>query len=209
MYVVVTLLYRMMLGLLGVVLLASCSALAPQIQRELTQLPDGQFQLDPAHTSVVFEIEHMQLSTFVGRFNDVQASLDFTPQQIEQTRLTAVVKMPSIDVNNTALEETLRSDSWFDTTVYPEAVYKTISVSEVDDRHYLFKGQLTLMGVTRPLSLLVQFHGGADNWLTGYYTIGFSATARFKRSDFGIDQYIPMVGDLVELRIHGEFQQRK
>lgn len=187
---------------------AACSSwLQPKVEAEVSQLQPGQYQLDPNHAALIFKIQHLGLSTFVGRFNQLQASLDFDPDNISNTRLDAQVMIESIDVNNQELAETLRGGGWFDAAQFPVATFTTESVQSGEAESFDFTGLLTLHGVTRPVTLAVQFHGGADNWLTGKYTLGFSATGQIKRSDFAIDSFIPLVGDEVELEVYAEFQR--
>jgi polyisoprenoid-binding protein YceI len=171
-------------------------------------LEKGAYQLDPAHVTVLFKINHMGLSTFVGRFNKVDASLEFDPANIAAARLSAVINIASIDVNNTSLEDTLRGGSWFDTEKYPQAFFTTSHVSVIDRDTAVFTGNLTLHGVTAPIDLTVHFNGGANNMLTGFYTLGFSATSTFNRSAYGIDYLIPAIGDQIDLEVFAEFQQQ-
>lgn len=195
--------------LLSVALLAgSCSLITPNVKTQLTELRSGQYNLDKQHASLIFKIGHMKLSTFVGRFNDVDATLDFDPANIAATQLDAQVAVASVDVNNPDLEESLRGSSWFDAQQFPLAVFTTVSVQPKTGNTFQFTGNLTLHGVTAPVILDVTFHGGADNMLTGKYTIGFSASGTIKRSAFGIDSYIPMIGDDVALEVYAEFQKR-
>jgi len=194
--------------LLVAVLLGSCSLLTPTVKTQLSELRSGQYNIDKKHASLIFKIGHLRLSTFVGRFNDVDATLDFDPANIAATKLDAQVNVASIDVNNADLEESLRSSSWFDTNKFPQATFTTLSVQPVSGNTFRFTGNLTLHGVTAPVTLDVTFHGGADDMLTGFYTLGFSATGTIKRSTFGIDSYIPMVGDDVVLEVYAEFQKR-
>jgi len=194
--------------LIVAVLLGSCSLLVPTVKNQLSELRSGQYSIDKKHASLIFKIGHMKLSTFVGRFNDVDASLDFDPANIAATKLDAQVNVASIDVNNVDLEESLRGGSWFDTNKFPQATFTTLSVEPVSGNTFRFTGNLTLHGVTAPVTLDVTFHGGGDDMLTGFYTLGFSATGTIKRSTFGIDSYIPMVGDDVALEVYAEFQKR-
>ncbi len=190
--------------------LFGCSyLLTPSVEKQIENLESGEYQLDASHTTVLFKVSHMGLSTYVGRFNRFDASLDFDPLNIAQTRLDAYVETASVDVNNTDLEETLRGGSWFDAESFPRATLKTLSVepSDNDDAQFLFNAELTLLGVTKPIKLNATFNGGADNMLTGYYTLGFTATGAIKRSDFGMDSYIPMVGDEITIEIFAEFQK--
>lgn len=190
--------------------LFGCSyLLTPSVEKQIENLESGEYQLDASHTTVLFKVSHMGLSTYVGRFNRFDASLDFDPLNIAQTRLDAYVETASVDVNNTDLEETLRGGSWFDAESFPRATLKTLSVepSDNDDAQFLFNAELTLLGVTKPIKLNATFNGGADNILTGYYTLGFTAKGTIKRSDFGMDSYIPMVGDEITIEVFAEFQK--
>jgi polyisoprenoid-binding protein YceI len=106
------------------------------------------------------------------------------------------------------LEETLRGSSWLDVAKYPQAVFKTTNVSVRDQNSAVFIGELSLHGVTAPIELVVNFNGGANNVLTGFYTLGFSATSTFKRSTFGVDYLIPAIGDAVAIEVFAEFQKK-
>lgn len=182
--------------------------LQPNVKQGMINLEAGSYQLDPLHTTVLFKVDHLGLSKFVGRFNRVEATLDYDPKNPASAKLSAVIDIASIDVNNADFSETLRGASWFNAERYPQAGFVTTSVELVDGNRARFLGDLTLLGVTAPIALDIHFNGGADNMLSGRYTLGFSATSNFKRSVFGMDQYIPAIGDDVELEIHAEFQRR-
>lgn len=189
-------------------LLVSCGTLIkPNVKTGIVQLEKGSYQLDQTHVTVLFKINHMGLSTFVGRFNKVDATLEFDPANIAAAKLSAIIDVASIDTNNSDLEETLRGSSWLDTERYPQAFFKTTSVSLLDKNSAVFSGELTLHGVTAPINLAVTFNGGANNMLTGFYTLGFSATSTFNRSTFGVDYLIPAIGDAVAIEVFAEFQK--
>ena len=190
-------------------LLVSCGTLIkPDVKTGIVQLEKGSYKLDQTHVAVLFKINHMGLSTFVGRFNKVDATLEFDPANIAAAKLSAVIDVASLDANNADLEETLRGSSWLDTEKYPQAFFKTTSVSVLDQNSAVFAGELTLHGVTAPINLTVTFNGGANNMLTGFYTLGFSATTAFNRSAFGIDYLIPAIGDQVAIEVFAEFLQQ-
>jgi len=190
-------------------LLASCGTLIkPNVNTGIAQLEKGSYKLDQTHVAVLFKINHMGLSTFVGRFNKVDATLEFDPNNIAAAKLSAIIDVASIDANNPDLEETLRGSSWFDAEKYPQAFFKTTSVSVIDQSSAIFTGDLSLHGITAPINLTVTFNGGANNMLTGFYTLGFSATSTISRSVFGIDYLVPAIGDQVALEVFAEFQQQ-
>lgn len=183
------------------------SLIKPNLKTELVELKAGQYTLDKNHATVLFKVDHMGFSKFIGRFNQFDANLDFDSENMANSRLEAVIEMSSVDVNNENFEETLRGGSWFAAETHPQAFFKTTSVNNVTSDSADFTGDLTFLGVTSPITIHVQFNGGATNVLTYKYTIGFSAKSSFKRSDFGLDKYIPTVGDEIELEIHAEFQK--
>ena len=197
----------LLLILLALSLTACGYLIKPKLKTGMVNLAPGSYQIDKQHTSVLFKINHMGLSTFVGRFNAVDASLEFDPMHIENAKLSAVINISSIDVNNNDLAETLRGSSWFEADKYPQALFNTTSVEVVDATRAKFNGNLTLHGVTAPIVLDVEFNGGGKNMLTGRYTLGFTATTRFKRSHYGMDYLIPAVGDEVNVEVFAEFQK--
>ncbi len=105
--------FKLFFLFLAALLLTSCGTLIkPKVKTGLIQLEKGSYKLDPSHVAVLFKINHMGLSTFVGRFNKVDASLEFDPKNIAAAKLSAVIDIASVDVNNADLEETLRGSSW-------------------------------------------------------------------------------------------------
>jgi polyisoprenoid-binding protein YceI len=190
-------------------LLTGCgSLLQPDVETELAELRPGSYEVDPRHTTVLFKVAHLGLTKFVGRFNDFDATLDYDPENPEAAKLDAVIRTASIDVSDSGFEDSLRGGTWFDSDNFPEARFKTTGVEIGKGNSARFTGDFTLLGVTAPITLDVVFNGGAYNMLTGRYTLGFSATGIIARSTFGMDKYIPAVGDEVEIEVHAEFLKR-
>lgn len=194
--------------------LLSCEkALTPDQKTDIQAVKGGKYALDKDHASLLFKLNHLGFSTYVGRFNALDAALDFDPENIEKSTLEVVVDMASIDVNNPAFAEQLRGSDWLDTQQFPQAVFKSTryvgSTGGAPGKNaFAFEGDLTFHGVTKPLVLNVTFHGGGRNMLTRKNTLGFSANATFKRSDFGVGKFTSMgVGDDIALDINVEFQE--
>ena len=200
--------YRFSLILLCSVLLVSCDRLlTPDFNTDITGLRAGQYTVDPDHASVLWKINHLGFSTFVGRFNDIEASLDFDPENIENSSIKVIINTAGLDINNPEFAEELRGSNWFDVENFPQAVYRTTSFVESNENSFVFDGELTLLGVTAPVTLNIVFNGGGRNFLTRKYTLGFSGSANFQRSDFGLSRFTSFgVGDNIELEIHIEFQ---
>ena len=202
------------LGRLALILACSASLLAcdriltPDFETEITEVRSGQFTLDPDHATLLWKLNHLGFSTFVGRFNDFDAALDFDPENIENSSLEVVINTAGLDINLPVFEEELRGPNWFNVEAFPQAVYRTTSfVEAIDEDTFVFNGELTFLGTTAPVALEVSFHGGGRNFLTRSYTVGFSGSANFQRSTFGLDRFVSFgVGDDIELEIHVEFQ---
>ncbi len=199
---------RFSLILIASIFLVSCDRLlTPDFNTEITDIRAGAYKLDPDHASLVWKINHLGFSTFLGRFNAFEASLDFDPENVEAAALEVVIDTTSLDINNAEFAEELRGSNWFDTETYPQAIYRTTGLKEtVDEDTFVFSGELTLLGVTAPVDLTVNFHGGGRNFLTRSYTLGFSAETTFIRSAHGLDRFTSFgVGDEIDLEIHVEF----
>lgn len=188
-------------------LLSNCSFI-PEPKREITQLKSGDYVLDPKHTTLLFKARHLGLSTYVGRFNEIKATLQFFPKDIQSTWLNASIQTASVDTNDENLEEMLKGKDWFHSIQYPEAIFKTKSVDAVSENEFLFSGELEIKGIVVPIEMIGIFHGGATNLLNQKYTLGFSATGQISRSDFDMDKYSGFVGDSIDLEIYAEFIKR-
>jgi len=188
--------------------LVSCDRLlTPDFNTDITELRGGAYTLDPDHATLLWKINHLGFSTFIGRFNDFDATLEFDPENIEASVVEVVINTAGLDINNEEFAEELRGDAWFNVEQFPQAGFKTTSfVESIDEDTFVFQGDLTLLGVTQPMNLEINFHGGGRNFLTRSYTLGFSASGEFLRSDHGLDRFTSFgVGDNIELEIHVEF----
>ncbi len=189
--------------------LAACGYLLPSHNQTFApeKLPAGAYRLDPEHASLLIKLDHFGFSQLVGRFDRLEGSLDFDPKQPEAARLTVLIDPASIDFNLPKFEQDLRGPDWFDVSRFPQARFESRTITVTGDKTGRVTGDLTLHGVTAPVTLDVTFNGGADSLLTGRYTLGFAATGTLVRSTFGLGAYAPAVGDQVTLEIHAEFQR--
>jgi len=189
-------------------LIGGCTnVIRPNFTQSLVELRAGAYTLDQDHAYLIFRIEHLGLSTVVGRFNSVDATLDFDPEQLSELVLDGIIETTSIDLNNEDLERRLRGSGWLDTAQFPQARFESKTVEPGDEGEFVINGDFTLRGITQPVSLMAAFKGGADNLLTGRYTLGFTATGQIARSDYGIDSLGALVADEVFIEIHAEFQR--
>ena len=132
--------YRLSLVLVCSVLLVSCDRLlTPDFNTEITELRAGQYTIDSDHASVLWKINHLGFSTFIGRFNDIEASLDFDPENIENSSVEVIINTAGLDINNPEFAEELRGSNWFDVENFPQAVYRTTSFLESNENTFVFE----------------------------------------------------------------------
>ncbi len=170
----------------------------------------GTYAIDPQHTQIVFAIRHMGLSTFYGNFGPSSGTLSFDPNAPEKSVLTVQIDMSGLHTQVSDLDKQL-STSVFHVDKFPTASFTATTIVKTGDNTGTVTGDLTLAGVTRPLTLNVTFNGGRSSPIPfGRYRIGFDATATIKRSDFGLTGMIwsGFVGDDVNLTIECEMERQ-
>ncbi|HAS48506.1 MAG TPA: polyisoprenoid-binding protein, partial [Gammaproteobacteria bacterium] len=141
---------RLSLLLICSAFLVSCDRLlTPDFNTDVTELRGGAYTLDPDHATLLWKINHLGFSTFIGRFNDFDATLDFDPENIESSQVEVVINTAGLDINNEEFAEELRGDAWFNVEQFPQAVFRSTSFIEaIDEDSFVFTGDLTLLGVT-------------------------------------------------------------
>jgi len=192
--------------LLLLLALGGCGYLLPRAASvPPAELPQGDYRLDPQHATILFKVDHLGFSRLTGRFDRFDASLEFDPQQPQAATLVVVIDPASIDLNLPAFEQDLRGADWLDVEQYPEARFKSRKIEVTGQNTGVVSGDLTLHGVTAPVTLDVTFNGGGNDLLSGVYRLGFAAQGSVLRSNFGLGAYAPAIGDEVLLEIHAEF----
>jgi len=195
-----------------ILLCASCAglaqALAPNVNPDPTALKAGNYVLDHKHAALVFKVDHLGFSNYVGRFNRFDVSLDFDETDPTAARVEAVIDMTSLDIANDEFANVLMGPSWIDANQYPEAILRSTGIEITGENTGVMTGDLTLHGETHPVIINVTFNGGGNDRLRGAYIIGMSASAIIDRNDFGVDRYGGIVGDMVEIAIEAEFERQ-
>jgi polyisoprenoid-binding protein YceI len=160
------------------------------------------YAIDPAHTSVTFKVQHVGISWIHGRFNNVSGKFTIDKDDPGKSSLEATIKADSIDTAQPARDKHLRSPDFFNVAQFPEITFKTTSVKAADGGYEL-TGDLTLHGVTK--SVVFTLKGGKTaEFPRGTQRIGFTAAVTLKRTDFGMDKFIPAVSDEVPIEISFE-----
>lgn len=158
------------------------------------------FKVDPVHSSIVFEIGHLQVNHVWGRFNGASGVVEYDPAAPERAKFDVQVEAKNVDTNVPQRDNDLRSPNFFDVEKYPTIQFKSTSVKPAGEGTLEVTGDLTLHGVTRPVTVTMKYGGTANNPRMGTRA-GFETEFTIKRSDFGMTNMIPMVGDEVKLMV--------
>lgn len=200
---------RLALATSVALILAACASLiAPNVESGSVALKPGAYELDKNHAALLFKISHSGYSLFVGRFETFGATLDFDADNVAAARVEAIIDVSSLDVANDDFADTLKGAGWFNSAAHPQAVFKSTAIEKTGETTGRMTGDLTLKGVTAPVTLDVTFNGGANDFLRGGYVVGFSAKGSFSRNSFGVDKFEGIVSDNVAIEIEAEFVRR-
>ncbi len=189
--------------------LSVIAAMQPAAAQTSLNVPAATYTIDPKHTQILFSIRHMGLSTFFGRLGHVTGTLAFDPAQPAKSALNVQIDMTNIETHVDALDKEL-SAGLFHAEKFPTATFVSTQSVKTGENTGTVTGNLTIAGVTRPVTLNVTFNGGRNSPMPLQpYRIGFDATATVKRSDFGLTHVIwsGLVSDEVNLMIECELEK--
>jgi polyisoprenoid-binding protein YceI len=168
------------------------------------------YTLEPDYTQGVFRWNHLGFSSPAAQFAQGQGSLEFDRADPTRASVEVTIPLSTLSTGVPALDDDFRSTDFFDTARFPTATFKSTKVEKgiAMDRLEV-AGQLTLHGVTRPVTLEVTVVKIGTNPRSGLPTVGFDATATLKRSDFGLGRYVPQVGDEIQLHLTSQAVEAK
>ncbi|MGI9335679.1 MAG: YceI family protein [Gammaproteobacteria bacterium] len=162
----------------------------------------AEYEIDPAHSFVQFKTQHLGYSWLVGRFNDVKGSFSYDAGNPAASAIEVTIDTASVDSNHAKRDKHLRSEEFLDADEFPEATFKSTAFEGDADGGKL-TGELTLHGVTLPITLEVSKIGeGDDPW--GGYRAGFEGTARLTRADYAMDYDLGPGAAAVDLELYVE-----
>ncbi|MBS0383736.1 MAG: polyisoprenoid-binding protein [Proteobacteria bacterium] len=177
-------------------------------------LPAGAYQLDKAHASLIFRVDHLSFSHFTGRLARWDATLQIDPAHPENASLVATIDPRSLESDNppAGFLGMLRGPEWLNAQQFPQIIFRSTRIQRTGPNTARVVGDLSFHGVTRPATFEATFNGGyVGNIYDRNARIGFSAHGSVKRSDFGMTIGLPPpgtnmgVGDNVEFIIEAEF----
>jgi polyisoprenoid-binding protein YceI len=169
-----------------------------------TAIPTGTWQLDTVHSTVGFTVRHLMVSKTRGKFTDFSAEIVTADDPLQST-VSAVVQMASIDTGDEGRDKHLRTNDFFDIDHHPEMTFTSTSIVG-SGSDYKVTGDLTIRGVTKPVTFDLEFGGvSQDPW--GNTRAGFELSGSISRKDFGIEWNAPLetggvvIGDKVTIEL--------
>ncbi len=194
-------------GLAAAALLATFAALAP-VSASAQEIENGVYKIDTSHSSVIFSIVHSGLTNAYGRFNDFEGTVAFDDKEPAKNALDVTIKADTIDTANEKRDQHLKSPDFFNTKQFPEISYKSTKVTKADANTYDVAGDLTMMGVTKPVALKFEVIGAAKDAKSGKAKAGGEAKFTIKRSEFGMTGNMKGLSDEVGVVVAIEAQKQ-
>ena len=169
------------------------------------------YAIDRQHTNITFSWERLGISRQSGRISDFEGTLTLETAAPEDARLEVTMKAASLWTGTAELDRHLRSADFFDAARHPLIVYRSTAVKRTGERTAEVWGDLTMMGITKPVTMAVTLTYLGEHPLatlnanfTGKTIAAFAATARILRSDWGLSRGTPIASDEIEITINAE-----
>ncbi len=166
---------------------------------------------DKPHSQLAFTVTHLGISDVSGTFNDFDVTINSSKPDFSDASFELTAKTASIDTRVDARNNHLKSTDFFDVATYPELTFKSISLKKNGNNSYQLSGNLTMHGITKPVTMNLKYRGVTQNPMSKATTAGFQLDGIIKRSDFNVGAGFPapMVSDEVRIKADGEFTQKQ
>lgn len=171
------------------------------------------WKIDSAHTSVTFSVRHMMIANVHGQFDQVTGTVEFNPQRLAESSVEVRIAAASINTREPQRDAHLKSPDFLDVENFPEITFKSRKIEVIDETNGRVTGDLTIRGVSRPVTLDVVYAGMSRSpW--GTNVAGFTATTNINRKDWGLTWNVALeaggvlVGDLIKITIEIELIQQ-
>jgi polyisoprenoid-binding protein YceI len=159
------------------------------------------YDVDPVHSAVMFRAKRMDTVWVYGRFNEFTGTLEMTGADVASGKLALQVETASVDTGNPQRDQHLRSPDFLNAAELPLMTFESTGVRALEEGIYEVTGNLTLHGVTRPVTARVEHVGSGKDPRSGKALVGFDAVFALKRSDFEMKNLIGPVSDEIDIHI--------
>jgi len=162
------------------------------------------YKIDPSHTHVLFSVDHLGFSKMIGLFTDTSGTISFDPANVGASKLNVVIKTASLATQFGPRDTDLKGADWFNVAEFPDMTFAGTTYTKKTDNAGEVSGNLTLLGVTKPVTFAVTLNKAGVRPTDKADAVGFSVHGTLTRSDFGLKTYVPYIGDKIDLWIETE-----
>ena len=175
--------------------------------KDVAKVTGGTYAVEPSHTQIVFAYDHMGFTNNLGVIAQPTGTLTLDKANPAASKVSIDIPVANLKTGIPALDTHLMKPEFFDSAKFATATFVSTSVKPDGATGADITGNLTIKGITKPVTLDAEFYGAGANPMNKKENIGFVATGTIKRSDFGMSMAVPVVGDTVELKIIAAFQK--
>lgn len=186
-------------------LLLSVSAYSQESPAAAPALPSGVYKMDKNHGYLIFSYLHLGFSHPLLRFTNFDTEIQYDGAKIDNSTAKVTIAVNSIDSGVANLNNELVGDKYLDAAKFPEITFVSTSYKTTGKDTAALTGDLTIKGVTKPVTLDVHLNKAGEHPMNKKPMLGFSATGKFNRSEYGMGMMTPMVSDELSLQFEGEF----
>lgn len=162
------------------------------------------YNFDTAHTQILFFVNHLGFSMSQGEFHAYDGSFVFDRSEPEKSSVDIAIETSSIDMDDEKWDAHMKSADFFNVEKFPTMTFKSTNIEVTGENTANITGDLTVLGVTKPITLDVVHNKSGVHPFNGHYIAGFSGAVNIKRSDFGMSYGLPGVADEVQIRLEVE-----
>jgi polyisoprenoid-binding protein YceI len=190
--------------ILTAVLAMAFGVLATPVAADLAEMTSGTYKLDKTHGYINFSYTHVGFSTPSVGFREFDVDLEFDSEDPSDSALSVVIEAASVDSRVAEFDEHLRGEDFFNVAVHPQITFVATDIEVNGDNTVSITGDLTIMGTTKPVTLDATLNKAGMHPLGKALTMGFNATTRVNRSEWGLGYAVPLVTDAVDITISVE-----
>ncbi|MET0249340.1 MAG: YceI family protein [Sphingobium sp.] len=191
----------------GSMLVAQAPTAAPGT-KDVSKVTGGTYKVDGGHTQVVFAWDHMGFTNNIGTIAEPTGTLTLDKAKPAASKVAVTFQVANLRTGVAKLDEHLLKADFFDAAKFPTATFVSTSVKPDGTNGADITGNLTIKGITKPVTLDAAFYGAGIQPMSKKENVGFVATGTIKRSDFGMGYGVPVVSDTIELKIIAGFEKQ-
>lgn len=162
------------------------------------------YKIDAKHTDVIASWSHFGFSNPIAHFGKVDGFITYDPAKVGDSKVEVTIPLSGLNSHVPDFDDHLRGDDFFDAANHPNITFKSTSVKSAGKGKLAVTGDLTIKGITKPVTLAVTINKIGVQPMAKREAAGFEATTTIKRSDFGVGKYAPNVSDEVKISITTE-----